>query len=116
MILIINFLVFIILNILNSVLVFTLDQNPLFGVQLNLPGTGSGGSDPLVVSFLLYLIFIISPLVASFSLFFNYRDVNSFSKNELEKVLKPLSKDTQIIIIENLKTLNNKIREQLNFE
>ncbi|MFX1425123.1 MAG: hypothetical protein ACFFBE_01625 [Promethearchaeota archaeon] len=116
LILLINFLLFIFFNIINSVVVFTLDKNPFLGVQLNLPGTGSGGSDPIVISFILYFIFIISPLVASISLFVNYRDVNSFNRNDLEKVLKPLSKDTQLIIIENLKILNNKIKDQLNFE
>lgn len=115
-ILIINFLIFLVLNIINSILILTLDQDLLLGVQLNLPGTGSGGSDPLVVSSLLYIIFIISPLIAGISLLFNYRDVNLFSKKDLDEVLKPLPKDTQMVILENLKVLNNKTRDQLNIE
>jgi hypothetical protein len=86
------------------------------GVQLNLPGTGSAGSDPLVISFLFYLIFIISPLIAGTSLLLIFREVNHFSKEELEKVLKQFPKETQLIIIENLKALNSKIRNQLNIE
>ena len=116
LILITNLLIFLVLNIVNSILILTLDQDPLLGVQLNLPGTGSAGSDPLVVSFLLYLIFIISPVIAGISLFFNNREVNLFNKKDLDKVLKPLPKDTQMVILENLKVLNNKIRNQLNIE
>ncbi|MBY8989844.1 MAG: hypothetical protein KGD58_03740 [Candidatus Lokiarchaeota archaeon] len=116
LILITNLLIFLVLNIVNSILILTLDQDPLLGVQLNLPGTGSAGSDPLVVSFLLYLIFIISPATAGISLFFNNREVNLFNKKDLDNVLKPLPKDTQMVILENLKVLNNKIRNQLNIE
>lgn len=116
LIVIINFSVFIALNILNSILILTLDPNPLFSIQLNLPGTGSAGSDPLVISSINYLIFIISPLFAGISLFLNYREVNDFSRKDLDKILKTLPKDIQIVILENLKALTNKTRDQLNIE
>lgn len=116
LIVIINFSIFIILNILNSILILTLDQNPLFTVQLNLPGTGSAGSDPLAISFIFYLIFIISPLFSVISLILNYRKVNDFNSKDLEKILKQFPNNIQIVILENLKALNNKIRDQLNIE
>ncbi|MFX1278666.1 MAG: hypothetical protein ACFFA3_04565 [Promethearchaeota archaeon] len=114
LIVIINFVIFISLNVLNSIPIFSFD--PKVGIQLNLPGTGSAGSEPLVIGFLLYIILIVSPLIAVISLFLNYRDINSFSSNDLKKTLKPLSNDNQKIILENLKKLNKKIRDQLNIE
>lgn len=116
LIVIINFSIFIVLNILNFILILTLNQIPFLKIQLNLPGTGSAGSDPLAISSIIYLIFIISPLFAGISLVLNYREVNNFSRKDLEKILKPLPNDIQIVIIENLKALNNKIRDQLNIE
>ena len=112
LIVIINFLIFISLNIVNSII----SLDPIFDFYLNLPGTGSAGSEPLVASFLLYIILIVSPFIASISLFLNYRNINNFNIDDLEKVLKPLSDDNQKIILENLKTLNGKIRDQLNIE
>ena len=88
LIVIINFLIFIVLNILNTILIFIIDQNSFFKIQLNLPGTGSAGSDPLIISLLLYIILIVSPLFAAASLFLSYREVNSFSKKELDRAEK----------------------------
>jgi len=116
LIVLVNFSIFIVLNILNFILILTLGQNPLFKVNLNLPGTGSAGSDPLAISSIIYLIFIISPLFACISLILNYREVNDFSRKDLEQILKPLPKGIQIVILENLKALNNKTRDQLNIE
>ncbi|GAH35574.1 unnamed protein product, partial [marine sediment metagenome] len=79
----INLFVFITLNILNSILIITSNQDPLFRIQLNLPGTGSGGSDPMTTSSLIYFILLISPFFAVISLILTYRDVNNFSKEEL---------------------------------
>jgi len=112
----INLSVFIALNILNSILSITPNQDPLFRIQLNLPGTGSGGSDPMTTSSLIYFILLISPLFAVISLILTYRDVNNFNKEELDKILEPLPKNIQIIIIEHLKALDKKIKDQLNIE
>lgn len=112
----INLSVFIALNILNSILTITSNQDPLFRIQLNLPGTGSGGSYPMTTSSLIYFILLISPLFAVISLILTYRDVNNFSKEELDKILEPLPKNIQIIIIEHLKALDKKIKDQLNIE
>ncbi len=112
----INLFVFIALNILNSILIITSNQDPLFRIQLNLPGTGSGGSDPMTTSSLIYFILLISPLFAVISLILTYRDVNDFSREKLDKVLEPLPKNIQMIIIEHLKALDKKIKAQLNIE
>jgi hypothetical protein len=113
---IINFFIFIALNILNFILIISLNQNTIFIIHLNLPGTGSGGSDPMTNSTLIYFILLISPLFAVISLIFTYRDVSNFNKDRLEQILKPLPKNIQIVIIEHLKALDNKIKDQLNIE
>ncbi len=112
----INLFVFVALNILNSILILTSSQDSIFRIQLNLPGTGSGGSDPMTISSLIYVILLISPLSAVISLILTYRDVNNFSKEELDNILKPLPKNIQIIIIDHLKALDKKIKDQLNIE
>jgi hypothetical protein len=114
LILVINLSIFLMINIINFFLVLTLDQD--LGVQLNLPGTGSAGSDPLIVSFFLYLILIISPLIAAISLLFNYKNINHFNEEDFDSVLESLPRETQVAILENLKILNKKIRDQLNIE
>jgi len=112
----INLFVFIALNLLNSILIITSNQNSLFRIQLNLPGTGSGGSDPMKISSFIYFILFISPLSAVISLIITYRDVNNFSREKLDKLREPLPKNIQIIIIEHLKALDKKIKDQLNIE
>ena len=112
----INLSIFIALNLINSILIITSNQDSLFRIQLNLPGTGSGGSDPMTISSLIYFILLISPLFATISLILTYRDVNDFSREKLDKVLEPLPKNIQIIIIEHLKALDKKIKDQLNIE
>ncbi|MFX1291551.1 MAG: hypothetical protein ACFFAG_11395 [Promethearchaeota archaeon] len=113
---IINLFVFIALNILNFILIITFNQNTIFIIHLNLPGTGIAGSDPMTNSSLIYFILLISPLIAIISLILTYRDVSNFSKEELEKILKSLPENIQIIILEHLKALDNKIKDQLNIE
>ena len=70
----------------------------------------------MTISSLIYFILLISPLSAIISLIITYRDVNNFSKEELDKILKPLPKNSQIIIIGHLKALDKKIKDQLNIE
>ncbi|MHA2281282.1 MAG: hypothetical protein ACXAC5_10555 [Promethearchaeota archaeon] len=113
---IINFLVFIILNILHLLLTLLLliDFSP--GIPFNLPGTGSMGSEPITITLLFYIILIFSPLLATVSLILTYRDINKINRDNLEKIIKTLHPNIQIKIIENLKALNNKIRDQLQIE
>ncbi|MFX1530177.1 MAG: hypothetical protein ACFFBC_03605 [Promethearchaeota archaeon] len=111
-----NLILFVILNILNSLLILVLKDDSPFIFQLNLPGTGSAGSDPMNISFLTYFILLISPLSAIISLILTYRDVSNFSIEDLNKILTPLPKNIQTIIIEHLKALDNKLEDQLNIE
>lgn len=111
-----NLILFITLNSLNTILIFTLKQDSPFIIELNLPGTGSAGSDPMIIFSLTYLILLFSPLFAIFSLILTYRDVSNFTIKQLDKILTQLPKNIQTIIIEHLKALDNKFRDQLNIE
>lgn len=108
---VINLLVFIILNILNLISIFLINSNPTLGMQLSLPG-----AQLINFSYLLYMILFISPIITILVHIFNYKVINNFNEEKLEKVIEPLPRNIQIKIIENLKSLNNKIKEQLKTE
>ncbi|MFW9864655.1 MAG: hypothetical protein ACFFEN_01025 [Candidatus Thorarchaeota archaeon] len=111
-----NFLVFVILNLVNALFSVFLTNNSVLGVQLRLPGTGSEGSLPIMVSPFIYILFIVSPVLATCSIIFNYRGIHKFSKEQLQRALDPLPSNIRIIIIENLKVLNKKLKDQLKLE
>ncbi len=113
---IINFLVFIILNIINSLSTILISIDTALGIPLNLPGTGNMGSEPLKVSAIFHLLLIISPLLTVISLILYYREINKFDREKLNTIIKTFPKNVQIQIIENLKGLNEKIREQMKIE
>ena len=106
-----NIILFLSLNILNLLLIFFIFQIPTIGVRLNLPGP-----DPIIVSPIFYVSLIVTPTSAALSLILSYRDINNFSRDQLNKVLKPLPDNMQKSIIENLKALNSKIKDELNME
>ena len=84
---------------------------PLLGIQLKLPS-----SDFITISLGLLVSLIVSPLITVSSLIINYRDIIEFDKKNLDEILKPLPRETRINIVENLKALNIKIKDQLNIE
>lgn len=112
----INFLSFLILNILNILFIVLLQDNFISGIKYNLPGTSSEGSKPITISFIIYIILILPPILSAIFLIFTYRNINSIDIVKLNKILEPLPHNIQIKIIENLKALNNKIKEHLKIE
>lgn len=112
----INVLNFLTLNILNILFIALLQDNYIPGIKYNLPGTGSGGSDPITISFIIYMILILPPMLSAIFLIFTYRNINSINLVKLNEILEPLSNNIQIKIIENLKGLSTKIKEQLKIE
>ena len=78
------------------------------GIQVILPGT-----QILTLSYLFYGFLTISPILTIILLNKNYKTINSLSKEKFEAILDPLPRNIQIKIRENLKTLNNKFKEQL---
>ena len=106
-----NFLVFIGFNLINTIFTLLFLQNPVLGIRLNLPGTGV-----LITSSIIFITLITSPAITIISLVLNYRDINTFSKEELEEALKPLPKNAQFIIKENIIALNDKLKEKMKYE
>ncbi|MHA2325525.1 MAG: hypothetical protein ACXACB_08995, partial [Promethearchaeota archaeon] len=111
LIVIANFAIFLVLNLLNVLFVVFLNQIPILGFQLKLPSAA-----PMTVSSVIFVLLITSPLITAGSLIINYRDINNFRKTDLDEILKPLSANARINIIENLKALNNKFKDQLIIE
>ncbi len=100
-------LVFITLNILNIISLLFINNN-MPGIQVILPGT-----QILTLSYLFYGFLTISPILTIILLNKNYKTINTLSKEKFEAILDPLPRNIQIKIRENLKTLNNKFKEQL---
>jgi len=105
-----TFLVFIILNVINIITLFSMNYMAI-GIQLILPG-----SQIMLLSYIFYGFLIISPALTMVLLIKNYKTINDFSKEKLDKIIEPLPKNIQIKIIENFKTLNDKIKERLKSE
>ncbi|MFX0145382.1 MAG: hypothetical protein ACFE9C_15065 [Candidatus Hodarchaeota archaeon] len=103
----VTFTVFFVLNILN-IITFFLMNNGNLGIQLLLPG-----SQIMLISYFFVGCLIISPILTSIFLIMNYRNINNIDKEKLDKILEPLPRNIQIKIITNLKALNNRIKEQL---
>lgn len=105
-----TFLVFIILNILNVITLLFINYDSI-GIQLYLPGL-----QWMALSYMFYGFLIISPTLTTILLILNYKAINNFSREKLNKIIEPLPRNMQIKIIENLKALNIKIKEQLKSE
>ena len=115
---VISFIIFLTINSVN-ILMSLLASNisiPFYQTRISLPGTGIESSEPLIVSIFIYGFLVIPPVVAFIFLVSIYKNINSFSKERLDTILNPLPKDIQIKVIENLKTLNKKFREELKIE
>ena len=112
----INFLVFLILNLLNILFTILIVLNFMPGIKYTLPGTGIEGSDPISISIFIYGIIGISPSLSIIFLLLNYRNINDINKEKFNNVLNTLPKDVQNKIIENLITLNKKLKFKLRLE
>jgi hypothetical protein len=111
-----NFLVLVIINLINALISIFIAYDSTLGVQLRLPGTGSGGLLPIIISPFIYGLLTISPVLATCSLIINYRGIHKFTREQLERVLEQVPTNIRINIIENLKALNEKLKDQLKIE
>ena len=113
---IINLLVFIILNLLNIIFALLIINNTMLGIEYSLPGTGFENSEPLKLSLMVYVIIFVSPLISIVFLIINYRDINNFNREKLNKILSSFPKDIQNKIMENLILLNEDFKNKLRLE
>ena len=112
----INILNLLILNIINLLSITLIQNNLIPGIDYYLPGTGSEGSEPITISFITYIILIVSPTLSAIFLVFTYRNINYINPDKLNGILKALPRNIQIKIIENLKALSTRIKDQLKIE
>jgi hypothetical protein len=113
---IVSFIVFLTSNILNIIMIILVNNNFISGIKIALPGTGSGGSEPITISIIPLIIIFLSPVVAVTFLLISYREIININRNKLNQILHSIPKNLQIKIIENLKFLNNKITRLLDIE
>jgi len=113
---IINLLVFILLNAMNILFAFLTFDKIMPGFEYTLPGTGFENSEPITLSFIIYAIVTIPPLISIAFLFINYTDINNISSEKLNKILSSLPEGTQNKIIENLILLNENFKNKLRLE
>ena len=113
---IINLLVFIFLNAMNILFAFLTFDKIMPGFEYTLPGTGFENSEPITLSFIIYAIITTPPLISIAFLSINYKDINNFSSEKLNKILSSLPKGTQNKIIENLILLNENFKNKLRLE
>ncbi|MFX0072002.1 MAG: hypothetical protein ACFFAO_13010, partial [Candidatus Hermodarchaeota archaeon] len=113
MISIINFLVFITLNLFNLIFAFLIISEILPGIKYSLPGTGIEGSEPIAISHFTYFLIIISPTMATLFLIHIYKDINKIDYDQFNKILATLPKPVQKNILENLILLNKKFRNKI---
>jgi hypothetical protein len=105
---IISLLLFLVLNLLNVAFSLFTFFGFIPGIPFFLPGTGLESSGPLYITFISFAAIVISPLSAIFFLKLSSKDVKNFSHEKLSKILEPLPEDVQLIIKDNLKSLNQK--------
>ena len=113
---IINFLAFIILNSLNFTMALLTYYNIMPGMEINLPGTRSVGSEPISLSFFVYGALIIPPLIAIIFFLICIKDVKKIDNKKLKTLISSLSIDVQEKIIENLQNLDKKLINKLSLE
>ena len=112
----INIFTFLILNSTNVISLFLIENIPVLGFQLSLPGSGNVELGSISVSYIFYGILVIPPFLSVAIFFLNYKKINLFNFEKLNEILEPLPKNLQIKIVESLKSLNRKMKEKLSME
>ena len=111
-----NVSILIILNLSNVISFALININTALGFQLTLPGSDNVGANSMIVSYFIYGLFIISPIFTTIVLVLNYKQINRINLEKFKKIIQPLPSNLQVKIIESLKALNSKMKEQLSIE
>lgn len=106
-----NILIFIAFNLINTILTILVFFGAEIGFPSNLPGTGIEDSQPLFLSYSVWIMLIAFPIASIFYLISIYRDVNSFSEIEFKSKINSLPKEIQEKIINSLKAINQKLNK-----
>jgi hypothetical protein len=112
----INLFIFLILNGLNFLIIWFTFKGSFPGVYLQLPGTGTEFSQPLLISYMFLPVLIISPLYFIPLLYLVYRDINSLNEENLDQALKDLPKNERTLFLKNFTSINRKLSENIDIE
>ena len=114
----ISLILFLIINGINAFIVVVGNFNVLVPLefQYNLPGTGIESSQPLNLSVFMYIALILPPIITAFLLTIAFHNVNNINRERLNSVLKNLPQNIKINVLENLKALNKRFKEELKLE
>jgi hypothetical protein len=104
------FVAFIIMNIINVILILLNEPND-FALEINMPGLQNQS-----ISYMFFVILIISPALSVILLYMNYKAINNINIENLISIIESLPRNHQVKILESLKAINNKINEQLKIE
>ncbi len=113
---IVNLIVFLAANVLNTLFALAIQYNAISGIPFLLPGTGIESSEPLQITLILLIIIVVSPLLTSIFLLLIYKDVNNFSLENLNATIADLPDSLKRQILENIKNLNNHFSKILSIE
>ena len=107
---------FLALNILNLILTLFLYNGIMSGFNFYLPGTGLEGSEPLTLQFFVYILLIIPPIISVLLLVMVYKDINRIEIDKLKEVINRIPEKLRLILLEQIKILNNKLIQDLDRE
>jgi hypothetical protein len=113
---ILNLIVFLAANVLNTLFALAIQYNIISGIPFLLPGTGIESSEPLQITLISLFIIVISPLLTSLFLLLIYKDINNFSLENLNVAIVDLPDNLKKQILENIKNLNNRFSKILSIE
>ena len=111
-----NISIFIVLNLINTILTIFIFSGAEIGFPSNLPGTGLEDSQPLILSYSVWIILIAFPIVSIYFLISIYRDINNLSETEFKSKIDSLPNEIQEKIINNLKAIRQKLNQNSNEE
>ena len=111
-----NLTLFLLCNIVNIIFQFLGETYGSLGIEVYLPGTGIESSEPLYITFILFIILIAFPLLSIFSLLVVYKDVKTLNKADLMDFLNRIPLEARQNIIDNLKNLTKKNQDLLELE
>jgi len=114
----VSLILFLIINGINAFIVIIGNFDILVPVEFQyiLPGTGIESSQPLNLSVFMYIALIVPPIITVLLLTIAFHDVNSINHERLNSVLKNLPQNIKINVLENLKALNKRFKEDLKLE
>ncbi len=108
-----SLIVFIFLNITNLAFILYQLKGINFGFYYTLPGTGIETSEPIMISYFIYVVLIVPPLSTITFLRISYKDINNLELKNIQELVSPLPDDIQQIILKNIKLLHRNFKKHM---